>query len=213
MVHAGSGGGTRRAGTGRVEKGEDMASNSQVLVILGSPRKRGNSAALAAQVARGAKKAGASVETVYLHGLRIAPCTGCMKCQREGAKGCVIHDDMQTVYRLMKEAQAWVIASPVYWFTVSAQLKIWMDRCLAFTSYTPDAFTSKRIAIAMSYGGDDPFDSGCVNALRTFQDAYAYVGARIVGFVYGSAMEPGAITRNEALMASARELGTRLVIE
>ena len=74
---------------------------------------------------------------------------------------------------------------------MSAQLKLWMDRGLALAAYGKDPFKGKRIAMAMTYGGEDPFDSGCVNALRTFQDAYNYVGATIVGMVYGSAMDPG----------------------
>lgn len=185
----------------------------KVLVLLGSPRKKGNSTALADRIARGARSAGARVETVFLHGLDIRPCTGCMKCQKKGARGCVIRDDMQAVYRSMLEADAWVIASPVYWFTMSAQIKLWMDRTLAFTTYAKDAFAGKRIAIAMSYGGDDPFDSGCVNALRAFQDAYSYVGAKIMGMVYGSAMEAGAIKANEPLMAAAEELGKKLAAD
>ena len=60
------------------------------------------------------------------------------------------------------------------------------------------------------YGGEDPFDSGCVNALRTFQDAYGYVGAKIEGFVYGSAMKAGEIKKNKALLEAAFELGKKL---
>lgn len=192
------------------QNGEEHDVMKKVLVILGSPRKKGNSAILAERIARGATSAGAKVETVFLHGLDIKPCTGCYKCQKPGARGCVIKDDMQTIYKSMKDADAWVIASPVYWFNMSAQIKLWMDRCLAFTTYAKDSFSGRRIAIAMSYGGDDPFDSGCVNALRTFQDAYSYVGSKIVGMVYGSAMESGAIRSNEALMAAAEKLGKKL---
>ena len=86
-----------------------------------------------------------------------------------------------------------------------------MDRCFAFPAYAKNPFAGKRIAIAMSYGGEDPFDSGCVNALRTFQDAYRYVGSKIVGIIYGSAMDAGEIKANEALMKSAEELGRKLV--
>jgi multimeric flavodoxin WrbA len=187
-----------------------MKKIQKVLVLLGSPRKKGNSAILAGMIAKGARSAGATVETVFLHGLDIRPCTGCLKCQRPGARGCVIKDDMQSLYKAMHEAHAWVIASPVYWFTMSAQVKAWMDRSLAFTTYAKDAFTGKQIAVAMSYGGDDPFDSGCVNALRTFQDAFSYVGSELVGMVYGSAMEAGEIRANETLMQSAEALGKRL---
>ncbi len=182
-----------------------------VLVLLGSPRKRGNSALLAAQIAAGATRAGATIRTIFLQGLRIQACRGCWQCRKAGSKGCAIRDDMQAVYRQMVAADAWVIASPVYWFTISAQTKLWMDRCLALPAYGDDPFVGKRIAIALTYGGDDPFDSGAVNALRTFQDAYRYTGSTLVGMVYGSAMDAGEIRRNRGLMKAARDLGRELV--
>ena len=194
-----------------------MAGNSvrkeekKVLVLLGSPRKMGNSAILAAQIAKGAKAAGAKVETIFLHGLKIAPCNACYACQKEKSKGCAIKDAMQDLYPKLLAADAWVIASPVYWFTMSAQTKLFMDRCFALLAYGQDVFAGKRIAIAMSYGDADPFVSGCVNALRTFQDAFHYTGAKIVGMVYGSAFGAGEIRANESLMKAAGELGKKLV--
>ena len=189
----------------------NKATTKQVVVILGSPRKKGNSSTLAAQISRGAKSAGAEVETLFLQGLKISPCRGCDTCQKDDSKGCAIKDDMQEIYPKLIKADAWVIASPVYWFTMSAQTKTFMDRCYALPAYAKNPFTGKRIAIAMSYGDVDPIKSGCVNALRTFQDAYRYTGSKIVGMVYGSAMKAGEIQNNEALMREAEELGKRLV--
>jgi multimeric flavodoxin WrbA len=183
----------------------------KVIVFLGSPRKKGNSAILAAQIAKGAKAAGAKVETIFLHGLNIAPCKSCYACQKEKSRGCAIKDAMQGLYPKLLAADAWVIASPVYWFTMSAQMKLFMDRCFALPAYAKNPFAGKRIAIAMSYGDADPFRSGCVNALRTFQDAFNYVGAKIVGMVYGSAYGAGEIRANDVLMKAAGELGKELV--
>ena len=188
-----------------------MGKAKKVLVLLGSPRRKGNSAILAGKIVEGAKAARVGIDTVFLHGLKILPCKACYACQKPKSKGCSIDDDMQPLYRKMLEADAWVIASPVYWFTMSAQMKLWMDRCLAFGAYAKDPFEGKRIAVAITYGGEDPFDSGCVNALRTFQDAYNYVGAKMVGMVYGSAMEAGDIKANKALLKEAKALGTKLV--
>jgi multimeric flavodoxin WrbA len=190
---------------------ENKAKTKQVLVILGSPRKKGNSSTLAARISRGAKSAGAEVETLFLQDLKISPCRGCNTCQKDDSKGCAIKDDMQQIYPKLIRADAWVIASPVYWFTMSAQTKIFMDRCYALPAYANNPFAGKRIAIAMSYGDADPVKSGCVNALRTFQDAYRYTRSKIVGMVYGSAMEAGEIADNKALMREAEELGKRLV--
>ncbi len=190
----------------------DKSETKRVLVILGSPRGAGNSASLAARIARGAESAGADVETVFLQDLDISPCRGCDTCKEPGSTGCTINDDMQDIYSKLIRAGAWVIASPVYWFTMSAQTKIFMDRCYGLTAYAENPFAGKRIAIAMSYGDADAVRSGCVNAIRTFQDAFRYTGSKLVGMVYGSAMRAGEIESNEALMRQAKDLGNRLVV-
>ena len=182
-----------------------------VLGLQGSPRKKGNSATLAERIIKGAEAAGASVERIYLHGQNISPCHACYGCRKENAKGCVIDDDMQPIYKKLVASYAWVIASPVYWFTMSAQTKLFLDRCFALYNEKKNYFKGKRIAIAMSYGDADSFSSGCVNALRTFQDSFAYTGSNIVGMVHGSADKPGEIKSNKKLMAQAEELGKELV--
>jgi multimeric flavodoxin WrbA len=186
----------------------------KILALFGSPRKKGNSTLLANHIMLGAESKGAAVESIYLNGLNIKPCQGCYACQEEGSKGCVVDDDMQDVYSKVVEADALIIASPVYWFTMSAQTKVFMDRCIALYNENHDEsrLYGKNIAIAMTYGDKDAFSSGCINALRTFQDAYNFVGADIVGMVYGSAEEPGEIAANSELMQNAEALGKELVI-
>jgi multimeric flavodoxin WrbA len=188
----------------------EKTDSKKILVLLGSPRKKGNSTTLAERIIKGAEAAGATVEKIFLHGLNIAPCQACYACRKPKSKSCVIDDDMQPIYQKLIEADAWVIASPVYWFTMSAQTKLFMDRCFALFNIKKEALAGKTIAVAMSYADADPFISGCVNALRTFQDAFGYVGANIVGMVYGSADKPGEIKSNQALMAEAEALGRQL---
>jgi len=186
----------------------------KVLIVKGSPRARGNSASLAEQVAAGARAAGAQVEDVYLHGLDIRACDGCDFCQGTADMGCAIEDDMQMLYPKIREADAIVYASPIYWFTVSAQLKLFMDRCYALgggSDYVAShALAGKRIGIVLTYGGDDPFDSGAVNAIRTFQDVFNYIPAEIVGMVYGYASDAGEVRDNADLMGRAFGLGEEL---
>lgn len=198
----------RRAGP---VKPPQASAPKRVVILLGSPRRKGNSAALAARIARGAELEKAHVDTFFLHGMKIAPCNACEACHQAGAKGCVIDDDMQRLYPALRAADAVVYASPIYWFTVSAQLKAAMDRCYALIGAKGHALAGKRIGLAFSFGGDDAFDSGCTNAIRTFQDAFAFVGAEITGMVYGSAGAPGAIKENEKLMDAAEDLGRKLV--
>jgi multimeric flavodoxin WrbA len=103
-----------------------------------------------------------------------------------------------------------VIASPVYWFTVSAQTKVFIDRCYGFFDGERNQLAGTRIGILMAYEDDDPFVSGAVNALRTFQDMFDYVGAPIVGMVYGQALDEGEIRKNPEVWTAAYELGRKL---
>lgn len=184
--------------------------NRQIVVVKGSPRREGNSAALADEVASGATAAGAEVESFYLHGMDIRPCSACDACRGEDETNCVIEDDMRTLYPKLRAADALVIAGPVYWFTMSGQTKLFLDRCYALGGPKGHALAGKRIGIVLTYADTDPFSSGAVNALRTFQDAFGYIGAEIVGMVYGSAWKAGEIRANEDLMKQAFRLGQKL---
>ncbi len=185
---------------------------TKIMIIMGSPRKNGNSATLAERVAEGAKSMGGEVESVSLHGMNINPCDACDVCQEEIETDCIINDDMTDLYPKLRDADALVIASPIYWFTISAQTKLFMDRCYALGSPQGYAMKGKRIGIVLAYGDSDPFNSGAVNAIRTLQDAYRYIGAEIVGIVYGSASKRGEIRSNLNVMDEAYQLGERLVI-
>jgi multimeric flavodoxin WrbA len=184
-----------------------------VLIAVGSPRKKGNSATLAKQVAAGASSAGGAVETVFLHDLNIKPCTACDGCRKKKHIDCVIQDDMQRLYPKLRTADAIVIASPIYWFTVSAQTKLFMDRWYGLGGDNGYALTGKKFGIVLAYADADPFVSGAVNALRTLQDALRFIEAEIVGMVYGSASKAGEIRHNKALMNEAYELGRAVASE
>ena len=185
----------------------------KILIALGSPRKKGNSTVLAHRVADGARNAGADVERLYLYEMDIKPCTACEVCRDEISTPCNINDDMEKLDPKLRQADALVIASPIYWFTVSAQTKLFIDRFYALGNSQGYALEGKRIGIILTYGDTDAFSSGAVNALRTFQDTFAYLGAHIVDMVYGSAWGPGEIRENHALMEKAYMLGKNLVTE
>jgi multimeric flavodoxin WrbA len=184
----------------------------KIVIVKGSPRREGNSSTLADQVAAGAKADGAQIDIFYLHGMDIQPCDACESCQASVEAECIVMDDMQEIYPHLRAADGLVIASPVYWFTVSAQTKIFMDRCYALGGGDPwrHALQGKEVGIVMTYGDTDPFNSGAVNAFRTFQDGFDYIGADIVGFVYGSADQAGEVRSNVGLMEKAKDLGCRL---
>ena len=142
----------------------------------------------------------------------INPCDACDVC-RQGNNECIIDDDMQELYPKLRDTDALVIASPIYYFTVSAQTKLFMDRWYAMGKAYETALNGKQIGIVLTYEATDPFNSGAVNAIRTFQDTFKYLGAHIAGMVYGSATEAGEIEANRDLMEKAYEMGQQLATE
>jgi multimeric flavodoxin WrbA len=181
-----------------------------VLILKGSPRENGNSSTLADRTAAGAKDAGAKVESYDLHKLNIRPCDACDICQGDGGGECIIDDDMQMLYPKLRAADAIVLASPIYWFTMSAQLKLCIDRWYALEGSGGMGLKGKQLGVLLAYGDTDLYKSGAINAIRTFQDLCRYEGTELVGMVYGSAMEAGEIQNQENVTEDAYNLGQRL---
>jgi len=182
----------------------------KILVVIGSPRKKGNCSILVDRLEEGAALGEATVERVWLHELDMRPCNACGLCKDADDKDCVLDDDMRQVYPKIRAADAVVIVSPIYWWNISAQTKLFIDRCDALDGPSGNVLGTKRMAVMLVYGGSDAFSSGGVNALRAFQDAFRYIGSDVVGMVHGSAWEAGAVLNNETLLQQAHELGRKL---
>ena len=101
----------------------------KVLGIMGSPRIKGNSDLLLDEALKGAESQGAEVEKIIVDKLKIAPCREYYGCLKDG--NCVIHDDMDSLYPKILDADAVIIASPIFFYTVSAQLMLLISRCQA----------------------------------------------------------------------------------
>jgi multimeric flavodoxin WrbA len=182
---------------------------NKLLILKGSPREKGNSAVLADQAAAGARAAGWQVECVSLQSLDIRPCDGCDLCIETG-ETCAIDDDMQSLYPRLIEADALVLASPVYWFTFSAQLKLCIDRWYGLWNADQHAFEGKRLGIILSYGDSDLQTSGGINAIHTFESMFSFLRAEIVGIVHGSLSNVGDAERHPELLRAAYELGRKI---
>ncbi len=101
----------------------------KVIGIYGSPRKGGNTDLLLRELLRGCRDAGAEVEEVFLRDLKITPCLEIYACRKDGR--CPIRDDMQPLYPKLAEADVIALASPIFFYSVSAQAKALIDRCQA----------------------------------------------------------------------------------
>jgi multimeric flavodoxin WrbA len=101
----------------------------KVLGIMGSPRLMGNTDLLLDEALRGAKERGAEVEKIIVDRLKIAPCREYYGCLNDG--NCVIRDDMDDIYPKILAADAVIVATPIFFYTVSAQLMLLISRCQA----------------------------------------------------------------------------------
>ena len=174
--------------------------SKKVLIISSSPRKGGNSDILCDAFAQGAKEAGNEVEKVRIAALKIGYCTGCYACQKTGK--CAIKDDAKKVIDKMMAADVIVLASPVYFYSICAQLKALIDR----TVVVYPNLTNKRFYYLLTMADTDraKFD-GPIAAMRGFLDCYE--GSKEAGKVCADGVyELGAIDGTKFL-AEAKALG------
>ena len=168
--------------------------SKRVLIISSSPRKGGNSETLAAAFAKGAQAAGHQVETVYLREKQYGFCKGCFACLKLGR--CVIKDDAVEIAAKMHEVDVLVFATPVYYYSVSGQLKTMLDRAnpLFDTDY---AFT-KAYLLATAAENEPETVEGTVKAAQGWVDCFPR--CQLVETVFaGGVNEVGEIIGHPAL--------------
>lgn len=105
--------------------------SKKVLIISSSPRKGGNSDTLCDEFYKGAKDAGNNVEKIFLKDKKINYCTGCGLCNTNNYTACSQNDDMGEILDKMIAADVIVLSSPVYFYSIAAQMKTMIDRCCA----------------------------------------------------------------------------------
>lgn len=133
-----------------------------ILIIVGSGISGGNTDKLADAFAEGAVCAGHHVNKIFLGGKELSDCRGCGACQLNGNQ-CVIKDAMQEIYPLLMDCDMVVLASPLYFWTISARLKVFIDRLYAVSR--EDKYPHKDSVLLMT-AGDDNF--------WTFEQAVSY---------------------------------------
>ena len=111
-----------------LESWDYMSKN--ILILSGSPRKKGNSDLLCDEFMHGAKDSGNQVEKIFLGSKKIGYCKGCYYCEKTGGT-CAIKDDMAEILKKIQNADVIVMASPVYFYSIDAQMKALIDRCVA----------------------------------------------------------------------------------
>lgn len=176
-----------------------------ILVAVGAGINGANTHRLAQAFAEGAHSAGHEVNIVFLGG-DITGCRGCGACQKGG--GCVIKDDMQAAYPLFEKCDTLALASPLYFWTLSGQIKVFFDRLYAVSR--EDIYPHKDTLLLMTAGDDTPhtFDHA-LEYYRFITSALGWtdIGAYTAGGCKGG---PGKHEINEQHIAAAYEFGRNL---
>jgi multimeric flavodoxin WrbA len=103
-----------------------MKDKVKVLGLFGSPRRGGNTDILLEEMLKGAREAGAQIKKIRISGLQFSPCVECHGCDETGE--CVLNDDMEKVYPKLLEADCVILASPIFFYGVTAWTKALIDR-------------------------------------------------------------------------------------
>lgn len=175
--------------------------SKNVLILSGSPRKGGNSDLLCDEFLRGALEAGNTAEKVFIRSKKIAPCAACYFCQSHGGE-CAIKDDMTEVLDKMQAADVIVMASPVYFYSIDAQMKAVIDRCLARWTNLPN----KEFYFIMTAAEDSDTVMDCT--LECFRGFAACLdGAVEKGVIYGKGVYEKGSVQGKTYMRQAYEMG------
>jgi multimeric flavodoxin WrbA len=200
--------GTAIAGTGIVQALNHISNNKsnkmKIVVLTGSPRKNGNSAYLAEQFIKGAEEQGHEVFRFDCAFKQVEPCRACNRCGMDGP--CVIKDDFGMVRQHIIDADMVVFATPMYYFGVSAQMKLVIDRFYAINGQIKGA--SKKAAFLMTYA--DTSKKEAEPMLLHYRTLMDYLGWTSVGEVVAPGVWTVGSVRNTDYPRQAYLLGKSL---
>ncbi|OBR93931.1 MULTISPECIES: flavodoxin family protein [Clostridium] len=176
----------------------------KILILLGSPRKNGNTAALAEAFSNGAKESGHEVTTYWLGDATINPCKACDYCQRNNGK-CIQKDSMTELYKLLQNHDTIVIASPVYYLGFPGSIKNVIDRTYA------ESVRGRKIKYSILLTAACKEDSWVTNILTDYyKELTKYIGVENLGIVSGRGVEKPAEVKDTKWIEEAFQLGKRI---
>lgn len=176
----------------------------KVLILSGSPRKGGNSDLLCDEFMRGAKESGHQVTKIRVADRKVAPCRACYYCRDHGGE-CVYKDDMAEILQAMIDADVLVLASPVYFYSIDAQLKAVIDRTVARWLEVKD----KAFYYIMTCADEDR--EAMDTTLACFRGYAACVeGAKEMGMICGTGVYEKGTVAGTPFMKEAYEMGKKV---
>ena len=181
--------------------------SNNIVILAGSPRKVSSTDKLAAAFAEGAKDAGHTVTTFRVADMKIGGCLGCNHCFQKKEGVCVQKDEMRTILEAIRKADTLVLASPVYFWGISAQLKLVIDRTYALLK---EGSSIKQAALLMTCG--EKMVAAAEPPIAMFRQICAYLKWQEAGIIIAPNIhEPQDIDGRPELEQS-KQLGRRLTV-
>ena len=177
----------------------------QILGVVGSPRKGGNTDILTDEILATAEQFGAEIEKIFLNDLSIRPCQACNSCYKTGR--CIQKDDMQILLEKMEKSKIWVLGTPIYWWGPTAQFKAFLDRW-----YLPkhQEFKGKKVVLVIPLGGGD--ERYARHTIGLLKDVINYLSMELIEILIAPGFNKrGEVTSSKSLMEKARNIGKRLI--
>jgi multimeric flavodoxin WrbA len=185
-----------------------------VPIIIGSPRKSGNTTILAREAGRGLAESNIAVEEFHLNELVFSGCQACYACKQEDNITCVRNDDMQRMYDALDKADGVILASPIYFGGVTGQTKNWLDRLFPYISMDLGSHLHDRIPISCIYTQNQPDATLFTGSMDSLEFALNLIGFtirdRLIAPDLDAAFKPMA-TEKKDLMKQAYQIGTNLI--
>jgi multimeric flavodoxin WrbA len=184
----------------------------RILAIMGSPRIKGNTDLLLNEAVKGAESQGAEVEKLIADKVKVAPCKENYHCLRDG--NCSIRDDMDDIYTKLLEVNGIIVASPIFFYGVTSQLKTIIDRCQALWARKyvlklpmPDSDRRGAFIAVGATTGKKLFDGSILTVKYFFQA----IGVRYVDELLIRGIDKmGEINEHPTAFSDAFELGSKL---
>ena len=183
---------------------------SKVLILNGSPRKKGNTSFLVEELKNMIQAAGNEVDLLVLNDYDINPCQGCFWCYKDYPLKCVQDDVMNSLYPKVIESDVIVFASPIYWFTYSAQLKLFVDRLVALHVKGGHILNGRKFASIFVYGDSSAKGSGVFAAIDSISHMVSYLRGENLGVVHGTGGDKLSVSNNAQLLEELRELSLKI---
>lgn len=180
----------------------------QILAVMGSPRRNGNTHILVSKIVEGARAKGAAVDELFLGELTISECDGCHACWK--GKECSKDDDMRAVYPSIIQSNVIIFGTPVYWYGPTALMKAFIDRFVYFNCpENRQKIKGLTAALAVPFEEDDLETAGGV--VEFFQKSLAYLEIKLLGqIIVPGVGEKGAILNKGQYLQQAYDLGRKL---